>query len=378
MLRTIDDLEGLRDFEGDWRRLAEARGNAFLTPEWFRAWLRAYGQDVEPFVPLLRAGDGSLRGLLPLALSRSGHPRVCRIAGANIGDRFHPVCEPGEEPEVAAEVGRSLASAPEPWSIIGLTHVQTEPDWLEALADGTGARLRIRQRITGPLPYVELGAYGDWESYLQSRTSHFRQQVRRLPRRAAKEGSVALRRTERPEELEADMDTFFRLHGLRFGSRGGSTLSSERAQAFHLDFAGAALRRGWLRLWFLELDGRPAAAWYGWKLGQRYSHYNSGLDPSFSSLRLGQVLLAAVIESAFEEGAAEFDFLLGGESFKYRFADDERTVSDVAIARALPHPASALAGVGFAARRLARMVPSGARQRLGLTRLARRQTKRGR
>jgi CelD/BcsL family acetyltransferase involved in cellulose biosynthesis len=364
--------------ESEWRALAERRGNAFLTPEWFRAWLRVYGDDVEPFVPLVRGEGGSLRGLLPMALDHSGHPRVCRIAGANLGDRFHPVCAPADEEEVAREVGRSLAGAPEPWSVVALTHVQTESAWLEALAEGTGARVRIRRRIAGPLPYVDLGVHGGWEEYLQSRSSNFRQQVRRFTRRAAKTGSMRLRRTEQPEELAADMDEFFRLHDMRFGPRGGSTLSSERAQAFHRDFATSALRRGWLRLWFLELDGAPAAAWYGWRIGDRYSYYNSGLDPAHSTLRPGLVLLAAVVQSAFEEGAAEFDFLLGDEQYKYRFAEGERTVSDVAIARSLPHPAGALTGAGYAARGLVRRLPDSVRRRSGLIWLARRGTKRQR
>jgi CelD/BcsL family acetyltransferase involved in cellulose biosynthesis len=364
--------------ESQWRALAERRENAFLTPEWFRGWLRAYGDEVEPFVPLVRGDDGSLRGLLPLAIDREGHPRACRIAGANLGDRFHPVCEPGDEAEVAAEVGRSLAEPPQPWSVIALTHVQTEPPWLDALAEGTGERVRVRQRIAGPLPYLELGAHEGWEGYLRSRSSNFRQQVRRFRRRAEKAGSMTLRRTERPEELAGDMETFFRLHGLRFGPRGGSTLSSERAQVFHQDFAASALRRGWLRLWFLELDGAPVAAWYGWRLGGRYSYYNSGLDPSRSELRPGLVLLAEVIRSAFEEGATVFDFLLGDEQYKYRFAEAERTVSDVTIARSLPHPAGMLAGAEYAARGLARRLPESVRHRSGLLRLARRRTKRQR
>ena len=203
--------------ESEWRELAERRGNGFLTPEWFRAWLRAYGDDVEPFVPLVRAPGGSLRGLLPVALPRSGPPRVCRLAGANLGDRFHPVCAEGDEAAVASEVGRSLAEQPEPWSIVSLIHVETEPPWLEALAEGTGVRLRIRERVAGPLPYVKLAVHESWESYLQSRSSNFRQQVRRFTRRAAEAGSMRLRRTERAEELPGDMKSFFRLHDLRLG-----------------------------------------------------------------------------------------------------------------------------------------------------------------
>jgi CelD/BcsL family acetyltransferase involved in cellulose biosynthesis len=257
-------------------------------------------------------------------------------------------------------------------------HVQTEPPWIEALAEGTGARLRTRRRIAGPLPYLDLDAHESWEAYLQSRSSNLRQQVRRFTRRADQAGSMRIRRTESADQLPADMAAFFRLHDARFGTRGGSTLSSERAQQFHLDFAAAALRRGWLRLWFLELDGSAIAAWYGWSLGRRYSYYNSGLDPDHSPLRPGFVLLAAVIESAFSEGASEFDMLLGDETYKYRFAEGERTVSDVSIARAAPHPASLLTGAEFAARNTFRRIPPSVRHRLGLAGLARRRLRRGR
>jgi CelD/BcsL family acetyltransferase involved in cellulose biosynthesis len=327
---------------------------------------------------VLRDPAGGLRGLLPLALPRSGHPRVCRIAGANLGDRFHPVCEPEAEADVAAAAGEALAEAPEPWSVVSLDHVLVDTPWVEALGGATGRRLSSRSRIAAPLPLIDLATHESWDAYLATRSSNFRQQVRRFARRAAREAEVRLRRTESAAELDADMSTFFALHDKRLGERGGSSFSAERARSFHVDFARAALEQGWLRLWILELDGSPAAAWYGWRLGERYSYYNSGFDPVFAALSPGLVLISAVIESAFEEGASEFDFLLGEESYKYRFAEREQTVSDVVLARALPHPAGVLTGAEFAARRLVRAVPPSAKRRLGLTSLARRRTRRAR
>jgi CelD/BcsL family acetyltransferase involved in cellulose biosynthesis len=372
----VTDLDLIRGLEPEWRRLAVRRGNAFLTPEWFRCWFEHYGDEATPFVPVLRDVNGALRGLLPLALLRSGHPRVCRIAGANLGDRFHPVCDPDDEAEVAAAAGQALADAPEPWSIVALDHVQLDPAWVEALAESTGARLRTLQRTAAPLPLIELSAHASWDDYLASRSSKLRHQVRHHARRAAREHSLRLRRTERPDELASDFATFLDLHYRRLGTHGGSSLVSERARAFHVAFAAAALERGWLRLWFLELDDHPAAAWYGWRLGDRYAFYNTGFDPVFSALSPGFVLLSAVIESAFEEGATEFDFLLGAESYKYRFAERDRTVSDVTLARAFPHPASLLASAEYGARRMGRLIPASARRRLG--RLARRSSMRGR
>ena len=125
--------------------------------------------------------------------------------------------------------------------------------------------------------------------------------------------------------------------------------------------------RGWLRLWLMEWDGEPVAAWYGWRVGDRYSFYNAGFDPGRSKLSPGMVMLATVIRSAFEEGAREFDFLLGDEAYKARFADEgaATAVTDVVLARSLPHPAATINLAAHAGRRAGRALPRKWRTRLG-------------
>jgi CelD/BcsL family acetyltransferase involved in cellulose biosynthesis len=371
---ALTDLEAIGAVEERWRELAVERGNAFVTPEWFRCWWRHYGGDSTPFVVVDRA-EGGVRGVMPLALPSSGRPRVCRLAGANLGDHFHPVARPEDEIAVAAAAGEALAEAPAPWSVIGLDHVELERPWLPALAEATGVRTRSFVRAPAPLPRIDLSRHADWDAYLASRSSNLRQQVRRFERRLAKDHEVRLRRTESPGELQADLGTVFDLHDRRW--EGQTSLSSETARAFHGDFAAAALERGWLRLWVLEVDGEPIAAWYGWRLGDRYAYYNSGFDPEHSALRPGLLLLAGVIRAALEEGAGEFDFLLGDESYKFRFAEDSRTVHNATVARAW-HPAALAAGAEAAARGLGRRLPERVRRAGAVTRLARRATMGGR
>lgn len=330
--------------------LAELRENAFLTPEWCESWFRHFGDSLTPFVPALKTPDGRLRGLLPLALPRSGYPRTCRIAGANLGDQLYPVARPGDEPEVAAFVGEALRSPPEPWSVLAFDHVDLDAPWVDALAEATRVRLRRLDRTSVGMPLIELRRYEDWDAYLQARSSHLRSQIRKHARRIERNHAVRVRRTEAPGELEADMSSFFELHGMRFA--GKSLLLTDRGRAFHRDFAAAALARGWLRLWFLELDEQPIATWYGWRIGDRYAFYNQGFNPEWSRLSPGGVLLSRVIESAFEERAREFDFLLGEEAYKFRYVDRSREVSDVTLARPLPHPAAVVTSAGYGLRRL--------------------------
>lgn len=374
MRTTVTDLSELRRYEPEWRRLALRRGNAFLTPEWFQCWHRYYGEGFTPFVTVLTAADGRLRGLLPLALARTGHPRTCSIAGANLGDHFHPVAEPEDEAEVGSAAGEALSGASQPWSVIVLDHVETgSSSWVTALEEATSASLRYLNGSSESLPMIDLSRYSDWEEYLGSRSKNLRSQIRRATRRAAHRGELRLRLTG-SGELDSDLETFFHLHDLRFGAH--SSLRGERVRAFHADFASAALERGWLRLRFLELDGQPVAAEYGCRIGQRYGFLNGGFDPAFSELSPGAIIRSKVIQAAFDEGIREFDFLLGGESHKLRYANLNRTVDKVTLVRT-GHPAHLMASTEQLARRVGRMVPPGARRRIGLDRLARHSLLRG-
>jgi CelD/BcsL family acetyltransferase involved in cellulose biosynthesis len=105
---------------------------------------------------------------------------------------------------------------------------------------------------------------------------------------------------------------------------------------FHRDFASVAFRQGWLRLWTLELDGEPAAVWYGFRFGGTESYYQAGRDPTWNRLSVGFVLLCHTIREALEDGVSEYRFLRGGEAFKYRFANTDPGLQIVAVGRGMP------------------------------------------
>ena len=106
---------------------------------------------------------------------------------------------------------------------------------------------------------------------------------------------------------------------------------------FHADFTAAALERGWLRLWLMEVDGESVAAWYGWRLGERYSYYLAGFEPRWSDASVGLLLLAHTVHEAIGESASVYDLLLGDEAYKQRFATAARPVETVILTRSF-HP----------------------------------------
>jgi CelD/BcsL family acetyltransferase involved in cellulose biosynthesis len=212
------------------------------------------------------------------------------------------------------------------------------------------------------LPFATLpGAY---DEYLAGRSGSFRRQLRRFDRRLAEAARIELRQARDENELDADMKTFFALHYGRWEGRGGSTLAAGTARPFHETFAAAALRAGWLRLLTLEADGEPIASFYGWRLGNRYAFYQAGFNPEWGKFSVGLVLHGRVIAAAIEEGAREYDMLLGDEPYKFRFCEATRPVVTAVLTRPWSRAGAAVAA-DLGARRLAGRLPRGVKARLG-------------
>lgn len=309
------------DLTAPWRELAELRENPFLTPEWFESWLATHPEE-EPFLAVW-TDRGDVRGVLPLVRSTAGRAVRLRFAGARRGDWFTPACRVEDEGRMGAAVGALLARERSTWQLAQLDRVDCDSVWPQALwaQPGPGAP-RVRRRRTDVLPYIRFDGDG-YDGYLAARSRNFRSQLGRRRRKLEAEHGLTFRMTVSESELEGDLDILFVLHEQRWSERGGSSLSQD-AMRMHRRFAAVALQRGWLRLWIADAGGEPAAAWYGWRIGQRYCYSISGLRDGFERLALGTVLLAHTIERAAAEGAAIYDLMWGDEDYKQRFETGRR------------------------------------------------------
>ena len=117
----------------------------------------------------------------------------------------------------------------------------------------------------------------DGDELLRSKSSNFREQVRRRERSRSASGEASFRLAGDPERLDQDIDSLFALHRARWA---GERTTFGGSASFHRAFARRALERGWLRLWFLEVDGKPRAATYGFRFGDVESYYQGGRNPA--------------------------------------------------------------------------------------------------
>jgi CelD/BcsL family acetyltransferase involved in cellulose biosynthesis len=316
---VVADLATAR---GEWDRLALRSGNVFATWEWADAWWRQHGRDRPLFVVVCRDGAGEAVGILPLYLASRRPLAVIRQIGHGAGDELGPVCAPEDRAALATATRGALDSLGVRWDVLVVEGLPIDDAW--SAFDG-GERLSCI-----PSPVLEVRGMS-WEEFMAARSRNFRRHVRRAERELGERGLV-FRLAEDPERLPADLDALVRLHDARWGKQSSGVFTGPDGRLLR-EFAATALERGWLRLWFLELEGRPVAARLGFRFGDVKSGYQSGRDPEVRSV--GFLLQVHAIRAAIEEGVTEYRFLRGGEAYKDRFANADRGLETIVLTKGL-------------------------------------------
>ena len=351
---AIQRFGDLAQVAGDWRRLELEAGNPFSTHAWATAWWHNLSEGCELRVVRVADRDGRALALVPLSLETVRGVRLVRFVGHGPADELGPVCAPADREQVASPLLSAMAEWDD-WDVF-LAERLAGNGWSELLGGRT-----VRRE---PSPELAIETT-EWDEFLNARSSNFRQQVRKFERRLVRDHNLTFRLADDPERLDRDMTRMFELHDARWGRE--TTAFPESLKPFHRELAALALEQGFLRLVFAELEGRPAAVWYGFRLGGADWFYQQGRDPDWERASVGFVLTAHTIREAVAAGIARYRFLLGGEEYKARFATSEPEIETLAIPRG-PRGRAAIAGVGLLTRlpdplrhRLRRFVDAGAK-----------------
>jgi CelD/BcsL family acetyltransferase involved in cellulose biosynthesis len=153
-----------------------------------------------------------------------------------------------------------------------------------------------------------------WDEYLAELRKKDRHELRRKLRRIEMEGTIRFECVLH-DDLDGAIDDLLgfmrRSHDQKV-----DFLTPQRESFFRL-LTRQMGKIGFLRLYFLELNGKRVAAvvCFDFK-GIRYL-YNSGFDPDYGHLSVGLLLKALCLKDAIEQGFSYFDFLRGKEPYKY-------------------------------------------------------------
>jgi CelD/BcsL family acetyltransferase involved in cellulose biosynthesis len=314
---SVEEIDAPDPLAAEWTRLAEQSGNVFGHWEWLSLWWEHYGRGRTLRIVACRDADGELVAILPLYMYARGRLRIARFLGHGPGDELGPVCRPADRPLAA----RALQRVADEWGLHLLVADSLPGDSAWRALGGT----RLEAEAS---PVIRLETTS-WDEFVAGKSRNFRQQSGKLTRRLSRAYRVEIREADDPDRIERDLDLLFELHGRRW--RTGESRFAGVDMPFQRAFARRAFDLGWLRLRFLEVDGRPAATGYVLRFGDVDADYQNGRDPAFERDSVGFVLLNHAVRSAVESGRREYRFLRGGEGYKYRFATHDPQIETIAV-----------------------------------------------
>ena len=331
-LSTAESLEPIRE---EWNELLRTSRSdcLFLTWEWLHTWRKHCAPNAELSVHVVRYGR-DLLGIAPLLAgpSRSCPPIAARalqfLGGGSVGsDYLDLIVRPARRNETVAALAATLAADQR---IVDLVQVRRDASSAQALAELLERRgWRTLRGTTHCCPYINLEGH-TFESYLESLGSSHRYNFRRRLRQLERGFEVRFDRVWTEDERREALEILLRLHLGSFAERGGSdAFHTAELVAFHAELSAIALERGWLRLYVLRLDGRPAAALYGFRYGSRFLFYQAGFDSEFARHSVGLVAMGLAIRAAIEEGVGEYDLLHGDEPYKALWARSRRELERI-------------------------------------------------
>jgi len=339
--RVITTPEALAELSSQWNELLQnSRANCiFLTWEWISTWISTVQPEASLLVVAICERNGRLVALAPfyrtqMRLLGLVRYRCLRVLGDDESGAEYPdvIIRDGCEVEALPLIRQALLGERRCWDCI----------WLPRLAGWTGARERLTGLASHGVPYCQerehdfaaVALPATHDEYLMLLAHKRRAYIRRETRRLLGQPGAKLISAGAEDELASLLAGLFDLHRQRWQTvaEPGSFVRCPRMARFYEQFAPLALRRGWLRLHGLVVDGRLRAVQYGYAFAGSYHAMQEGYEPN-ESVAYGNVLRNLVFKACIAEGLVQYDFLGHYSDHKRLWRATRRVGHDVLIGR---------------------------------------------
>jgi CelD/BcsL family acetyltransferase involved in cellulose biosynthesis len=164
----------------------------------------------------------------------------------------------------------------------------------------------------------------DWEVFKKGLPRNLKEAIRKCYTTLRRDNlQYEFRVTERADEIEARLETFFELHSLR--ARAPSTPSHAdvfaplAARKFVLEYMSCASRLGSARLFELLVEGQVVASRIGFVLGDHLYLYFSGYHPKMSKYSVMTTCKVEAIKWAIQQGIRKINLSTGRDQSKLRW-----------------------------------------------------------
>lgn len=329
--RVITRFPELEELASEWDRLwaSNSRRQIFNRFSWMRAWWRGYGSHVSLCTPVAYT-DGRVVGILPLVRSATR----LRFLGEPGSDYNDVLCEEARARVILESLFQTLCAMPRNrWRRVILTNV---PEHSLLLAHIPQLSRQLRRRLVSspgqPCPTVVLSGE-DREATLRAILEQ--REPRQHEKQLEKLGNLQFRHVEDRDEIRRHLPLFFEQHIQRWAMTADtdSRFLGEESRAFYEGLVDELDPKDELRFAVMDINGRPIAYHLGFELDGKFVHYKPTFDINLWEKSPGQVMNRRLFAYARSGPINEFDFTIGNESYKSRFANHVRQNFTVSLFR---------------------------------------------
>jgi CelD/BcsL family acetyltransferase involved in cellulose biosynthesis len=328
-VEAVSRYDEFAALESPWNALVDRAGidYPFLRHEWLRTWWDCFGAGKKLHVLLVRSRD-ELVAAAPFMLTQGrmyGVP-VRRLEFIfNVHTPRMDVIISRAHREVYRVLWKYLHENQHLWDVVALYQL---PEGSPTLVELTRAAERdgcpTGQWTSDASPYLTLEGQTA-ESYRAGLATKHKSNMRNRTKRLAKLGTVALETIEGRSGLPEALDDGFAIEAAAWKGEARTAIRCDEAlNRFYTRMAHVSAARGWLRLDFLTVNGRRIA--FGYSLVYRDKLYllKAGYDPEFFPYSPFNLLCERTIQTAFDQGLQEFDFLGADAEWKMKWTNATR------------------------------------------------------
>ena len=302
LLTGFDDLP-----DAAWAELLERSPTrvVFLTRGWLEAWWQTLGQGT--LLLALAERDGRHVALAPL-YARGDTVSFLGTDSSDYLDFLGDISEPAVLDGLLAAAREAGAA-----SAFRLAVVPERSPTTAHLA-AAAARLGLGLRSDEPVPAPALHRAGLVDAARKKSLIRHENWFRR-------NGELSVVHTAHGHTILPELDRFFAQHVERCTAAPYPSLfEDERHRAFYRRLTEQNAETRWLRFTRVDWDGAPIAYHFGMSFRGSFLWYKPSFELSLARRSPGEVLLRQLLIAAHDQGAQTFDFGIGDEAFKHRFA----------------------------------------------------------
>lgn len=308
-VRGSDAFARVRD---EWNDLAtRVDAPLFIRAGWIERWFEAFGGGSP--VLLVARRDGAMAGVLPL-YRRAG----MTLTMSNVHSPLFDVT--ADDPEVAVALWqRAIELSGRRLSVFSLRDAPFGLPALDVAAGRAGRRPWVRSEWV--VPHIDV-AGTDWDDYSSARGKSLRRTVRRHRGRLEEVAPLCMEVVP-AERIDAALTEALQIEESGWkGDQNSAMASRDDTLRFYTEIARWLASHDWLRLMILRHGDRAIAFEYIVDDADTWYPLKAGYDDALAEHSPGVIMQWDVLEAAFSQGIAKYDYCGEARDYTKRWASD--------------------------------------------------------